>query len=122
MNPLSSNFKRSEFACGCGCGFTTVDAELLTVLEMIRKHWNRPVIITSGCRCHRHNTYVTGNPDSTSKHIQGIAVDFYVKGISPKKIYNWLDNLFPDTYGIGDGSKKGFTHLDIRDKKARWSY
>ena len=51
----SKYFKRSEFACKCGCGFDTVDYELVKVLEYIREHFDRPLQINSGCRCATHN-------------------------------------------------------------------
>ena len=52
---LSDNFSRTEFACKCGCGFDTVDSLTLEALESIRKHFNKPVTVTSGCRCLVHS-------------------------------------------------------------------
>ena len=37
MAQLSQYFKRSEFACKCGCGFNVVDTELLDVLIDVKK-------------------------------------------------------------------------------------
>ena len=48
------HFKPGEFTCGCGCGYNVIKLRLVYILEDIRSHFgNRPVIITSGCRCTR---------------------------------------------------------------------
>ena len=113
---LSPNFSRGEFACKCGCGFSTVDSELLKVLEIVRKRFNRPVKINSACRCGAHNEKIGGSYGS--KHKQGIAADIAVNGIDPEIVYEFLDSHQPNRYGVG--KYKTFTHIDIRFKKARW--
>jgi len=113
---LSLNFSRGEFACKCGCGFSTVDAELLKVLEIVRARFNNPVKINSACRCESHNKKIGGSYGS--KHKQGIAADIVVKGIDPAMVYEFLDEYQPNRYGVG--KYKTFTHIDIRLKKARW--
>ena len=84
------NFKMSELKCKCGgkyCNGYPVgfSYELLRQLQEIRNHFNSPVIITSAVRCQRHNDSLKGSVKN-SKHIQGRAVDFYVKGISYSKL------------------------------------
>ena len=112
----SKYFSRSEFACQCKCGFATVDTELLEVLEDVREYYNSPIIITSGCRCAVHNSNIGGS--SRSKHTEGIAADFVVKEIHEDLVYNYLDEKYPDKYGIG--RYEGRTHIDVRSFKARW--
>jgi len=109
-------FKRHEFACKCGCGFEAVDAELVQILNMLRAHFNAPVTINSACRCEKHNKDVGGKPKS--KHVRGIAADVVVKGILPSIVYEFLDEMFPDSHGIGKYNT--FTHFDVRSEKARW--
>ncbi len=116
MDNISQHFSRSEFACRCGCGFATADIELVQVLENIRAHFGEPVIINSGCRCEQHNRDVGGRPGS--KHLQGIAADIVVRGIVPGLVVKYLNNKYPDKYGIGE--YRSFTHIDIRADKARW--
>jgi len=113
---VSENFNRAEFACHCGCGFATVDIELVKLLELIRIQFRQPVTINSACRCELHNTAVGGSYGS--KHKQGIAADIVVKNTSPNEVYNFVDNHAPDKYGIG--LYDNFTHVDVRIKKARW--
>ena len=114
---ISKHFKRAEFACSCGCGFDTVDHETLNVLEKIREHFDKPVVITSGCRCPDHNKRVGGAPDS--HHIKGRAVDFRVQGVASSEAYDYLDQQYYDQYGIGLYST--WVHIDTRSEKpARW--
>lgn len=113
---ISHHFKRSEFACKCGCGFDVVDHELLNVLELIRRRFDSPVIITSGCRCESHNKESGGKLDS--QHLIGKAADIVVKNISPVKIVKFLESEFPARYGIG--LYNGWVHIDVRANKARW--
>lgn len=112
----AKNFKRSEFACHCGCGFNTVDAELLAVLDMLRDDIDLPIHITSGCRCNQHNTFVDGAKNS--QHMTGKAADIKIIGMKPTDVYNLLNDRYPHTYGIG--LYKSWVHIDIRCDKARW--
>ena len=116
MGDISKNFSRSEFACKCGCGFSTVDIELLKTLEVIRGHFSSPIKITSACRCESHNKHIGGG--NASKHKQGIAADIVVNGVTPYAVYRFLDSFMPNNYGIG--IYKTFTHIDVRKTKARW--
>jgi len=77
MGNVSQNFNRSEFACKCGCGFSTVDVDLIKVLEVVRRRFGKPITINSACRCEDHNKNIGGSYGS--KHKQGIAADIVVK-------------------------------------------
>ena len=112
----SKYFKRSEFACRCGCGFDTVDAELLDVLEDMRSQFERPVFINSGCRCQEYNASIGGAINS--QHMYARAADIVVDGVSPYDVYKYFTNKYPGLYGIG--SYYAFTHVDTRSYSARW--
>lgn len=117
MGDLSLNFNRKEFQCQCGkCIFDTVDYELIQVLEDIRYHFNKPVIINSGSRCEYHNIDVGGSKNSM--HLQGKAADVVVKNIHEDDVYQYLNNKYFNKYGIG--RYNGRTHIDVRQKKSRW--
>lgn len=78
-------FKPSEFVCECGgkyCnGFPSyLSDELLENLMKVRKHYGKPITITSGMRCKGYNSTLQGS-SSRSRHMQGLALDFYVKDI-----------------------------------------
>jgi uncharacterized protein YcbK (DUF882 family) len=109
-------FTRAEFACKCGCGFDTVDAQLLEVLIDIRKYFAAPVTVNSGCRCADYNRKIGGA--ANSQHLLGRAADIAVKGASPRAIANFIENAHPTTMGVG--RYRTFTHVDSRTVKARW--
>lgn len=114
---LHKYFTRKEFACRCGCGFDTVDAELLGALIELREHYKSPITITSGNRCKRHNAAIGGSENS--QHTQGKAVDFKVTGISESQVASYLELTYITMYGIGRYT--GRTHLDVRENPARWN-
>ncbi len=119
MGDLARHFSRREFACRDGCGFDTVDAQLLEVLTVVREHFDAPVTITSGCRCAEHNAAVGGSPNS--QHLLGRAADFVVQGVAPDEVADWLDRTYAGRLGIGRYPKSGFTHVDSRLIPARWT-
>lgn len=116
MANLSPNFNREEFACKCGCGADTVDAELITVLERVREHFDRPVAINSAHRCYTYNRSI-GSTDE-SQHPLGRAADISISMIPPAVVQDFLEERYPDKYGIGRYST--FTHIDTRNERARW--
>lgn len=111
---LSEHFHRDEFACRCGCGFDTVDAELLQVLEKVREFFEQPVTITSGCRCPRYNYKVGGSEHS--QHLYGRAADIQVRHVEPMVVQEYLLQLGAP----GLGHYTTFTHVDTRTGHARW--
>jgi uncharacterized protein YcbK (DUF882 family) len=117
MSKINAYFSREEFSCQCGCGFDSVDAELLQVLTKIREHFNAPIEITSGNRCAARNKAIGG--EEKSCHIRGMAADFKVKGISAQIVQEFLENVYKDKYGIGRYPNR--THVDVRETPARWT-
>lgn len=114
---LTKNFTRSEFACRCGCGFDGVDLRVPRILQQIRDHYGAAVIVTSGCRCDRHNrSSVGGSP--RSQHLLGKAADIVVSGVPPSEVADYIDEHWPHTLGLGRYDT--FTHLDVRRLRARW--
>ena len=118
MTQFNEYFSRSEFACKCGCGFDTVDAELVEVLTLVREHFGVPVTVNSGCRCPQYNASGAVGGTPRSKHLEGRAADIVVRGVSPVIVHDYLNAKFPNQYGLG--SYESFTHIDTRTGKARW--
>ena len=56
-----------------------IEALCIKVLQPLRDHYGRPVIITSGYRCEALNRAIGGS--STSQHMKGEAADFTVSGV-----------------------------------------
>lgn len=121
---LDKDFSLDEFKCKCGCQSVPASTPqfllLVHILQMVRDYFGKKVTITSGIRCKKHNTAVTGRADSKSKHLDGIAADFQVQGVQPSAVCAFLLKCFPDKFGIA--SANSFTHLDTRPEKARWTY
>ena len=69
----TKNFKVSEFACHCGCGFDDIDQRVVNMAQAIRDELGVPVHINSGCRCEKHNARSGGVKGS--KHTKGLAAD-----------------------------------------------
>ncbi|RTH72582.1 YcbK family protein [Campylobacter jejuni] len=122
-------FKESEFKCKCGkCELpkNVPSDELVDILCEIREHFNSPITINSGYRCAAHNAKVGGA--KTSQHTVGSAVDFVVKGVKTKDVYNYVISKYGDRpLGIAfkfnnQDEYAGFVHLDTRGRKARWEY
>ena len=117
---LGSYFKRSEFACKCGCGFDTVDTTLLHVLEYVRGAVKSPIIITSGCRCPEHNAKIGGSKGS--KHMQGRAADIKCPDVMFETLKAKVDHFMEGWGGVGYYPNQGFIHIDTRSgPPARWN-
>jgi len=95
---------------------------LAVQLEIIRAHFNAPVIINSGYRNLEYNRNI-GSKD-TSQHVKGTAADIVVKDVSPDEVADALEFLI--NTGMlkegGVGRYNTFTHYDIRGTRARWNY
>ena len=116
---LSAHFKVREFACGDGSDAVLVAPRLVMVLETIRSHFGSTVIINSGYRTPQYNAKVDGV--AHSQHCYGMAADITVKGQTPATVAAFARQLMPDWGGVGVYAKKGFTHIDVREKKSDWT-
>jgi uncharacterized protein YcbK (DUF882 family) len=111
---LSEHFSRREFACKDGCGFDSVDPDLIDALEELREVVGRPVTINSGCRCWRHNADIGGSAQSL--HLVGRAADIVIVGVSPESVA-WIAYALELFSGI---KRYGtWAHVDVREG-ARW--
>ncbi|MEF2641517.1 MAG: D-Ala-D-Ala carboxypeptidase family metallohydrolase [Clostridia bacterium] len=109
------HFKKSEFTCKCGCGMNNIDLKLVKILEEIRNHFGQAVVITSGCRCKKHNADVGGVQGS--RHVLGKASDIYVKGVSTSTLLAYTKSLVAQnklryTY-TNNKNMNGVVHIDI---------
>jgi len=128
MGDLCQNLSRREMACACGCGFDTVDIELVGVIQATCYHFadqmgaKVTLIVTGPNRCPAHNAETPG-ASKGSFHQFARAMDFklFVDGnqIPPMAVYTYLCGAYPGKYGVGLYSNR--VHLDTRSNgPARW--
>ena len=120
MELVIPNFSVKEMECACGCGFCDFDVGFLDKLQSLRDTLKRPLIVTSGFRCSRHNEAVGGAKHS--KHLAGIAVDISTWGMQSDFMYRFMAGAI-DLGFTGIGVGKNFIHIDTRkDKSKMWVY
>jgi len=73
MTKITNNLSRAEVTCRCGCGLCNLNHYLAEIFQQCRSFFGEPIIVTSGCRCPKHNQKIGGSP--TSSHLKGQALD-----------------------------------------------
>ena len=118
----TKNFKVSEFACHCGCGFNNIDQRVVDIAQKIRDRVGVPIHINSGCRCEKHNARVGGVKGSF--HAQGKAADLsssigalaLFEAITDMKARGQLSELEYAILYI----KKNFVHIDVGKTRSKF--
>lgn len=114
---LSKNFTVKEFACSDGTDTVFISLALVSLLQKIRDHFGKAVIINSAYRTEAHNKAIGGA--TYSQHKYGLAADIHINGATPKEIAAYVETLMPSSGGIG--IYKSFCHVDVRRVKSRWN-
>ena len=126
---LTNNFTKSEFECKSGEEMpldVLENVKLLAIqLQKIREYVGKPIRINSAYRSEAHNEAIGGV--KTSQHILGKAADITIDTFTPDEVVSIIENMLTNEmlggfYIGGLGSYNTFTHVDIRDKKARWNF
>lgn len=122
---LSPHFHLSEFTASQTAarrGLDNTPSELAIanlarlcnqILEPTRKHFGRPVVISSGYRAPAVNRAVGGS--GTSQHCKGEAADFEIPGVSNVVVAKWIaanllfDQLILEFYTPGEPNS-GWIH------------
>lgn len=120
------NFSKDELKCKC-CGAHVIVEEFLDRLQKLRLDFGKPIKISSGYRCSKHNNEVS-DTGLTGVHTTGRAVDIM---IDRKNAYDLLHlALLYGFTGVGikqhGPTETRFLHLDdCPDRMIRptiWSY
>lgn len=114
---LSKNFTVKEFACSDGTDTVFISLALVNLLQKIRDHFGKAVIINSAYRTEAHNKSIGGA--TYSQHKYGLAADIHINGVTSKEIADYVETLLPSSGGIG--IYKSFVHIDVRRVKSRWN-
>lgn len=123
---LSKNFQVKEFRCRDGSDPIFIDSELVTLLQKVRDHFGRPVVINSAYRTAAYNLSKKVGGAKFSQHQYGKAADIYIQGILITKLAEYVETLMPNSGGIGIYPIKtgvrncAFVHVDVRKEKGRW--
>lgn len=119
-------FRAAEFACTC-CNENRMDEQFLVELDELRHRYGKPLIVSSGYRCPKHNRRVSSTGDD-GPHVTGRATDFRIdRGNAYRLLQIALEMKFT---GIGVQQKGNvrFLHLDNLPNAAGqprptiWSY
>ena len=84
------------------------------VLQPIRDHFMKPVIVTSGFRCSHLNRVMGGAPNS--QHVTGNAADIHIEGVDNDDLFMWIaknitfDQLIAEMLEKDDGAA-GWIHV-----------
>jgi len=124
---VSENFQWSETQSKDGAE-TPVElipsiVQQANYMEIIREAGgNKPLVVKSWYRSPSHNASkdVKGKPNS--KHLEGIATDFYIIGMLHKQVYDIVQSLI-DLKKIPEGGLSLYSwgvHYDSRGYKGRW--
>lgn len=112
---MSKFFRPHELACRCGhcdANGEGLHKTLLAKLDTVRKRFNRPMYVTSACRCYDWNKAVGGSVNSYHLPQNGFrAVDIACSNSRDR----YLLIRYAIEAGLSVGVNKGFLHFDYRD-------
>ena len=113
---LTKNFTAREFACKDGSDTILLDDALPPLLQKIRDHFGKPVIVNSAYRTPRWNAEQGGEPNSL--HTQGKAADIVVQGINALDVAKYAVSI--GCKGVGWYPYANFVHVDTRTGTTYW--
>ena len=98
----------------------------LGVLQPVRQHFQKPMIISSGYRCVELNIKIGGS--ITSQHVQGQAADIEVLEVSNLELSDWInknlsfDQLILEFHNPDEDPHSGWVHVSFKSDNNRHEY
>lgn len=83
------------------------------ILEPVRAHYGRPIMVLSGYRAPAVNKAVGGA--ATSQHLKGEAADFIVNGVSNIEVCRWMQANMNYDQLIYEFGEAGWIHCSWRE-------
>jgi len=117
MGDISAHLSKSEIRCKCGCGYADLKKPAIELFEAVRHELgDKPLIVTSGCRCTKHSIAVGGY--ANDMHTRGLALDVRSDYYTPEQICAAAEKCGAN--GIGLMKSKGAAHFDAGDRVKPW--
>ena len=89
------------------------------IVQLVRDHFKKPLRVVSAYRSPAYNAKVRGA--QKSKHLQFMALDIQVDGVSPVRVYNLLKKWrAAGVFRGGLGRYSTFVHIDTRGRNVSW--
>jgi len=82
---------------------------LIALIGEVASHFRKPIDVVSAYRVRARKT---------SRHRHGKAIDFRVRGVPPRVVWEYAKRF--DNIGLGLYPASGFVHLDIRRRSYYW--
>ena len=126
---ITKNFSTGEMECHCGCGDADMDPDFMRQLQEIRDEMKRPLKISSGVRCVKHNKRVSST-GTNGPHVHRKAADIVIAGADALRLIDVARKHGMSGIGIsqrGPHSKR-FIHMDsltpdgVHPSPTVWSY
>ena len=124
---ITKNFSVAEMACPC-CQKAEMDEEFMRQLQSIRDEMKRPLQISSGFRCEKHNLKVS-HTGKDGPHTKAKASDIIISGADAVRLWDVARRHGMSGIGL---SQKGphnrrFIHIDSLSanegpRPTVWSY
>ena len=126
MSWQSKYFSFDEMKCKCGCDQAPMDQEFMDLLDTIRESLAKPLIISSGYRCHNHP--IEAKKAKPGAHATGKAADLAVSGVDAQRVLLAAMILEVNRLGVQQKGAGRFIHIDTCTEAdglpspAIWSY
>ena len=109
---MKNYFTIDELKCKCGCESSNMNPIFMELLCIIRKIYDKPMILTSAYRCNKYNKSIGGGP----AHVSGRAVDVSVYGEDALRLISIATDFGITGVGVKQHGSGRFIHLDSLGK------